>query len=80
MPSDSGGIKRGDRYIFFSIIQPLFIFYFMAKKIRITLTQVMAILALIGILIGVIGTSVLYSIPTAAKPEVTAIASDEATK
>ncbi len=52
----------------------------MAKKIRITLTQVMAILALLGILIGVIGTSVLYSIPTAATTTATAIASGEAVK
>lgn len=35
-------------------------------RIRITFVQVMAILALLGILIGVMGTSILYSIPTAA--------------
>lgn len=39
----------------------------------------MAILALIGILIGAIGTSFLYSVPTAA-PTVTTTASAEVTK
>lgn len=51
----------------------------MSKKIRITLTQVMAILALMGILIGAVGTSFLYSVPTTA-PTVTTTVSAEVAK
>lgn len=53
-----------DRGDFFSII-PLFYHsqLFMTKKIRITWVQVMALLALFGILLGVVGTAWLALMP-----------------
>lgn len=42
----------------------------MAKKIRITWIQVMAILALFGILLGVVGTAWLALMPVAPAPVV----------
>lgn len=43
---------------------------FMAKRFRITWVQVMAILALFGILLGVIGTSLLDRLPIAPTPTI----------
>ncbi len=42
----------------------------MAKKVRITLAQVMAILALMGILLSAVGTAWISQLPASSSPEV----------
>ncbi len=50
----------------------------MAKKIRISWVQIMALLALFGILLGVVGTAFLYNLP--ATPAPTVVVSGEVTR
>ena len=46
----------------------IFLFFFMAKKARITLSQIMAILALLGIFLSIVGTAWIGRQPVVSEP------------